>query len=234
MKSSKKQHVSSVLIILLTTLALTITVQVASADTTQPTESLVPTRDQIPTVWVTGDSVESTITASGFVEGHHASYDSSDNVIDLVFDVYRFSDSSSAQSYYNERVNAIKSQGGYEVVAVTGAFGAYFPYDGGCVRASSWGVSGNIVYWVDVYNDGNTFHTQDIKDNLVTFTALEQTILTQNAPYATPEPTIPEFPIGMTLPIVFIGAMVMALVLRKKATNNPRKDVYRQIKYCQY
>ena len=169
-------------------------------------DELLPSREDIPSNLRTGDYKNETLNEDGFLEGRSNSYNRLFEgyiIMTLRFRVYKFSDSESANSYYNKKVDEIKSTGGYTEVEIPSAFAVI--NENGVEIGNSWSVTNDIVWNVEVYNDSVLENTEDA---LVSYTLLELSI-------------IPEFPAWAILPVLLIAGLAVILVKRKipKKTN---------------
>ena len=136
----------------------------------------LPTREQIPTKWATGGISEIYLNDSGFLEGARSNWNQWEKSgAEVVFYVYRFSDTVSAKAFYDSQVNPIKAKGGYEEVAIPQVFAEYVHIDYYEKYGISWGTQENIVFNVYTFSDS----LEDPKENLITFTNLERTIVEQ-------------------------------------------------------
>ncbi len=128
---------------------------------TRPLDELLPSRNDVATEWLGGDSSSVTLDTRGFLEGRSALYHKRigsthsggrDYFYFTTLFVYRFSDASSAEAYFDSEVNRMILEGGYQEVIIPGVFAAI--YD--CSTADegfSWGHRQNLVFGVYVYNN---------------------------------------------------------------------------------
>ena len=169
---------------------------------TTPLDELLPSREDIPTEYRTGSSENLTLTDPGFIEGKEVNYVKLGvgYTIDLhvSFQVYRFSDIDSANTYYYKKVNDIKSEGGYTEVLIPGAFAATYPYG----RADSWGVISNIVFSVRLFSE---YSWEDMTKELKDFTNQEASI-------------VPEFSSFLVSPLFMISTLLAVIVYRRRVS----------------
>lgn len=128
---------------------------------TRPLDDLLPSRDDVATEWLGGDSSGVTSDANGFLEGRSTYYHKRigsthsggrDYFYFTTLFVYRFSDVLSAEAYFDSEVNRMISEGGYQDVAIPDVFAATYDY-GTADEGFSWGHRQNLVFGVYVYNN---------------------------------------------------------------------------------
>jgi hypothetical protein len=92
-------------------------------NTVKNPEDILPTRDDIPTEF-TIDTKKDTLDKTGFQYGvalmaEKVVGDYSPGLIDIYFYVYNFTSASDAKSYYQERVDEVKNNGGYTKISIS-------------------------------------------------------------------------------------------------------------------
>jgi hypothetical protein len=169
---------------------------------TAPLDELLPSREDIPTQWHTGSSSNITMEEPGFVEGKTVNYYKiyvADDLMNLHFSVYRFSNITSAEAYCNREIDKIEAEGGYTEVPIPEVFAVVVDY-GVFEKAISWGVMSNIVFTVNVLN---TYSLENPTDELVYFTNLEKD-------------TVPEGASFLILPLFMLATLLAIIIYRRK------------------
>lgn len=124
-------------------------------------------------LWYYGNSWEENVNETGFLEGkaiqfYKRFFEHSDMSVE--FYVYKFSDSLSAEQYYNKEITKSQSEDNYIEITIAGAFARKYNYETQEVGVSL-GVIRNIVFSVKVYTINIV---EDPTDELIEFTKLEQ------------------------------------------------------------
>ena len=176
----------------------------ATADNTSDLDELLPSRDDIPDQFREVEYKDETLNDNDFLEGRSNTYSrllENHVIISLQFKIYKFSDSESANSYFNKIVNEIKSNGGYREsdyteIEIPSAFAII--EESRAEIGNSWTVANNIVMNLEVYNDWD----EDTEELLTTYTQLELNI-------------IPEFPSWIIVPLFIIATLSVILTKKK-------------------
>ena len=158
--------------------------------------------------WYYDNSWTETLMEPGFEEGkarafYKRFYLYSDMSVE--FYVYRFSNISSAEEYFNKEINQIKSEGDYTEVSIYNAFGVKFNYDIQEVGVS-WGFINNIVFKVEVITDGIV---EDPTDQLIEFTLLQRFHILECG-------IISEFSFYIILPLFMITTLLTIIIIKRK------------------
>jgi hypothetical protein len=196
---------------MLTLVLLCMLLSIVKADEpliTAPLDDLLPSRDDIPTQWYTGESSNETLAETGFVEGRRVGYYKLlgyDSVIVSDLYVYRFSDVANASTYCNKEIDKTKSEGGYSEVAIADVFAAIFDY-GTFKIGVSWGAKSNIVFKVRIYDD---YILEDPVGALLNFTNLMKIHI------------IPEFS-SIAIIVLFASITIFVVTLKKRSYTNAR------------
>jgi hypothetical protein len=168
--------------------------------------------------WYYGNSWRVTLNETEFVEGKAIQFYKrfryySD--LSAEFYVYRFTNTSSAEGYYNKEIDHIKSVDDYAEVPISGGFGVKYDYQTQQIGIS-WGLVKNIVFSVKIYTINIV---EDPTDQLIDFTKLQQAQITDAH-------TIPEFSKSTSLLVMIIIVSTLAVcykrgVTSKKCLKNP-------------
>ena len=172
----------------------------ASSDNSSLLDELLPSREDIPDQFRNVNYKNEILNEDGFLEGRSNSYDRIFEdyvIISLRFKVYKFSNSESADSYFNKKINEIELQGNYFEVEIPNAFAVIT--ENGFDLGNSWCVEDDLVFNVEVFND---WTPEDTEDMLVSYTLLELGI-------------IPEFPLWFILPIFLVTTIVTILAKKR-------------------
>ena len=172
----------------------------ASSDNSSLLDELLPSREDIPDEFRNVNYKNEILNEDGFLEGRSNSYDRPfENyvIMSLRFRVYKFSNSESANNYFNKKVAEIILEGSYTEVETLSAFAVII--ENGFEIGTSWNVINDLVFNVEVYNDWTTENTEEM---LVTYTLLEDSI-------------IPEFPSWVILPMFLVSAIITILVKKR-------------------
>jgi hypothetical protein len=220
-------------------------------------EGLLPSKSDDPVVypvlqepaWYFANSWSENLNETGFVEGQGVGYYKrfyAHSDMSAEFYVYRFSNVSSTEAYYDREINQTKFEGGYTEVLISGAFAVVYDYDTQEIGVSL-GIIRNVVFKVAVYTANIV---EDPTDQLVNFTILEQQRILENverpesSSSVTPEPqpspsiitpepqpspssatpesqpgpssSIPEFPSFAILQVLIIATLLVAIIISRR------------------
>ena len=203
-KMTKTKKILTTLTILICLTLFSSQTAFATSNNTSDLDEFLPSREDIEDQFHEVEYQNLTLNENNFLEGKSVTYSrlyDNDVIISLQFNIYLFSNTESANTYYDKIVNQVKTDGGYRDVVYTeieipSAFAII--EDDRAEIANSWSVSNNIVMNLEVYNDWN----EDTEQLLITYTQLEMDI-------------IPEFPSWTAIPL-FLIATVTAIIIRKK------------------
>ena len=128
------------------------------------------------------------------------------------FYVYKFSDSLSAEQYYNKEITKLQSEDNYIEITIAGAFARKYNYETQEIGVSS-GIIRNIVFSVKVYTINIV---EDPTNELIEFTKLEQDqILSANI--------IPEFSSPFCLLFTVLVSLTIIVMLKTNLSKTKRK-----------
>ena len=198
-------------------------------------DGLLPSKSDDPAVypvlqepvWYFGNSWSENLSEPGFVEGRGVGYYKrffAHSDMSVEFYVYRFSNMSIAEAYYNREINRTKFEGGYTEVLISGAFAVVYDYVTQQIGVSL-GIVRNVVFKVEVYTANIV---EDPTDQLVDFTfleherILEKVVRPESPSSLTPEPqpspssAIPEFPCAVILQLFMIATLLGAIIISRR------------------
>jgi hypothetical protein len=236
--------VSRVLVLLALTALLSPLVKAGELVTSL--EGLLPSKNDDPAVypvlqepvWYFANSWSENLNVTGFVDGKGVGYYKrfyAHSDMSAEFYVYRFSNVSTTEAYYNKEINQTKFEGGYTEVLISGAFAVVYDY-GTQEIGVSLGIIRNVIFKVAVYTANIV---EDPTDQLVDFTVLEQERILENIerpespssvtpepqpslssvtpkPQPSPSSSIPEFSSSVILPLFMIATLLAAIIISRR------------------
>ena len=128
-------------------------VETQSTLITKTPDEILPTRAEISTEFTIDETKDVTLNATGFESGKELSTSKLEGTTGMIFIdyiVYKFSTSSDAKSWYDNRTNEIKQLGGYKEIDISGCF-AYkedFGFEGEVGEGIC--IKNNVIYVADV------------------------------------------------------------------------------------
>jgi len=115
---------------------------------TESVDQMLPTRAEIPTEFTIDETKNLILNVSGFESGKMVSTSKLEGTTGMIFvdySVYKFSTAEDAKSYYDNKINEIKQEGGYTEIRISGCF----------------------TYKVDMGFEGESGESFCMKDNVV-------------------------------------------------------------------
>ena len=170
-------------------------------------------------MWYYGNSWEENVNETGFLEGkaiqfYKRFFEHSDMSVE--FYVYKFSDSLSAEQYYNKEITKSQSEDNNTEITIDGAFARKYTYETQEIGVSLGNIR-NIVFSVKVYTINIV---EDPTDELIEFTKLEQDqILSANIIPEISSPVCLLFTVLVSLTIIVMLKTNLSKTKRKTATN---------------
>ncbi|MEJ2244226.1 MAG: hypothetical protein P8X87_06855, partial [Candidatus Bathyarchaeota archaeon] len=165
--------------------------------------------------WYYGNSWKEKLNETGFLEGKaiqfykRFSYHSD---MSVEFYVYKFSDSLSAEQYFNKEFNKSQSEDNYVEITIAGAFARKYDYETQEIGISL-GIIRNIVFTVKIYTINIV---EDPTDQLIEFTKLEQEQISSAK-------IIPEFSSPVCLLLIIFVSFTIIVRLKTDLSKTKRK-----------